>query len=134
MEAQEWGGDTEDQGECPGECGSGTSAVVRTLGRPSLPEDVPPPAALHPHGDRSVDEAAAATLNCSEAELGSLILQHDRRQNGCLDLEDTPLVASPSTAEPDPDSSSPKPSQNIAVQVRGLCGKFLSGEGSRSLR
>lgn len=99
--------------ECPLPDPDSTGEVQR----PSLPEDVPPPAALHPHGDRSVDEAAAATLNCSEAELGSLILQHDRRQNGCLDLEDTPLVASPSTAEPDPDSSSPKPSQNIAVQT-----------------
>ncbi|XP_066495312.1 RING finger protein 214 isoform X2 [Tiliqua scincoides] len=85
--------------------------------RPSLTGESPPMAPLRPQGDHSMDQTAATALNCSEAELGSLILQHDRRQNGCLDLEDTPLAAPPSGEDPDQESSSPKPSQNIAVQT-----------------
>ncbi|XP_054853619.1 RING finger protein 214 [Eublepharis macularius] len=67
-------------------------------------------APLHPQADLSTDPAGA--IICSETELGSLILQHGRRQNGCLDLEDAPLAESP-----DQDSSSQKSSQNIAVQT-----------------
>ncbi|XP_063167421.1 RING finger protein 214 isoform X2 [Candoia aspera] len=51
-------------------------------------------------------------LNCSKAELGSLILQHGRRQNGCPDLEDAPLAASLGQED-----GVAKPSQNIAVQT-----------------
>ncbi|XP_015283528.1 PREDICTED: RING finger protein 214 [Gekko japonicus] len=67
----------------------------------------PPLQAAH-----STDQAGAVLLLCSEAELGSLILQHDRRQNGCLDVEDTPLVESP-----DQEGLSQKSLQNIAVQT-----------------
>ncbi|XP_060107250.1 RING finger protein 214 [Heteronotia binoei] len=66
---------------------------------------------LHPQVDQSPDQASAV-LVCCEAELGSLILQHDRRQNGCLDVEDAPLAESP-----DQEGSSLKSLQNIAVQT-----------------
>ncbi|XP_048369336.1 RING finger protein 214 isoform X2 [Sphaerodactylus townsendi] len=68
-------------------------------------------ALLNPQADPSTDQAGAVLI-CSEAELGSLILQHGRRQNGCLDAEDAPLVESPGQ-----DCSSPKSLQNIAVQT-----------------
>ncbi|XP_067326940.1 RING finger protein 214 [Anolis sagrei] len=45
-------------------------------------------------------------LSCSSEQLGALIAQHHKRQNGCPDLEDT-------LAERDP----PNPPQNIAVQT-----------------
>ncbi|XP_062995429.1 RING finger protein 214 [Elgaria multicarinata webbii] len=69
-----------------------------------------------PRADPSTDQTRAA-LNCSEAELGSLILQHGRRQNGCPDLEDSPLAASPSGESQGQEGASQKPSQNIAVQT-----------------
>nr|XP_056716811.1 RING finger protein 214 [Euleptes europaea] len=68
-------------------------------------------APLHPQADPSTDHAGAALI-CSEAELGSLILQHGRRQNGCLDAEDAPLAESP-----EQDGLSQKSLQNIAVQT-----------------
>ncbi|KAL8173504.1 UNVERIFIED_CONTAM: hypothetical protein K2H54_002863 [Gekko kuhli] len=70
-------------------------------------QEAPP----HPQAAHSTDQAGAVLL-CSEAELGSLILQHDRRQNGCLDVEDTPLAESP-----DQEGLSQKSLQNIAVQT-----------------
>lgn len=69
---------------------------------------------MDPQADSSADDAV---LLCSEAELGSLILQHDRRQNGCLDVEDAPLAEGPGQ-----EGSSQKSLQNIAVQVWGRGG------------
>ncbi|KAL8163122.1 UNVERIFIED_CONTAM: hypothetical protein K2H54_010023 [Gekko kuhli] len=65
----------------------------------------------HPQATHPVDQASAVRL-CSEAELGSLILQHDRRPNGCLEVGDTPLAESP-----DQKGLSRKSLQNIAVQT-----------------
>ncbi|XP_053126056.1 RING finger protein 214 isoform X2 [Hemicordylus capensis] len=86
--------------------------------RPSLSgESLLVMAPLRLQADRSVDQADAV-LNCSETELGSLILQHGRRRNGCPDLEDTPRAASPSDGgSQHQEGSPPKPSQNIAVQT-----------------
>ncbi|XP_077162315.1 RING finger protein 214 isoform X2 [Paroedura picta] len=85
---------------------------------PSLPDSDPAlgenrlqTAPLCPQADQSTDQDGAVLI-CSEAELGSLILQHERRQNGCLDMEDAPLSESP-----DQDGSSQKSLQNIAVQT-----------------
>ncbi|XP_070621843.1 RING finger protein 214 isoform X2 [Erythrolamprus reginae] len=62
--------------------------------------------------------APAEALPCSEAELGSWILQHGRRQNGCPDLEDGPLAASLDVASQGrEDDGAAEPSQNIAVQT-----------------
>ncbi|KAH0623382.1 hypothetical protein JD844_031655 [Phrynosoma platyrhinos] len=62
--------------------------------RPSSPsEEIPLVAQPLPHPeDQSVDQTGVI-LNCSKAELGTLLLQHGKRQNGCPDLEDTPLAA-----------------------------------------
>ncbi|KAJ6653172.1 hypothetical protein lerEdw1_010045 [Lerista edwardsae] len=86
--------------------------------RPSLPGESLPTAPPRPQGAHATDRTAAASaLNCSEAELGSLVLQHGRRQNGCPDVEDAPSAASPGGEDPEQEGFSPKPSQNMAVQT-----------------
>ncbi|KAM3830785.1 RING finger protein 214 [Vipera latastei] len=80
--------------------------------RASLRAENPPTAPLLPQTAHSVD------LDCSKAELGSWILQHGRRQNGCPDLEDVRLAASLGMkSQGQEDDGAAKPSQNIAVQT-----------------
>uniref|UniRef100_A0A670K853 Ring finger protein 214 n=1 Tax=Podarcis muralis TaxID=64176 RepID=A0A670K853_PODMU len=84
--------------------------------RPSLSGESLPVASPLAQADCSMDQTSDV-LNCSKDELGSLILQHGRRQNGCPDLEDTPLAVSPSGEDQDQEGAFQKPSQNIAVQT-----------------
>ncbi|XP_033028497.1 RING finger protein 214 isoform X2 [Lacerta agilis] len=84
--------------------------------RPSLSGESLPMASPLAQADCSMDQSSDV-LNCSKDELGSLILQHGRRQNGCPDLEDTPLAVSPSEEDQDQEGAFQKPSQNIAVQT-----------------
>nr|XP_034995175.1 RING finger protein 214 isoform X2 [Zootoca vivipara] len=84
--------------------------------RPPLSGESLPMASPLTQADCSMDQTSDV-LNCSKDELGSLILQHDRRQNGCPDLEDTPLAVSPSEEDQDQEGVFQKPSQNIAVQT-----------------
>lgn len=101
--------------------------------RPSLPGESLPMAPPRPQGDHATDRTAAATaLNCSEAELGSLVLQHVRRQNGCPDAEDAPAAASPGGEDPEQEGFSPKPSQSMAVQVSFSPGRLLSLRAPRA--
>lgn len=86
-------------------------------------------APLHPQADRSVAQAGAA-LVCPEAELGSLILQHDRRQNGCLDVEDGPSAGSPGREG----ALSQKPLHNTGVQVWHVGGGGCGTLGDRPHR
>ncbi|XP_058050913.1 RING finger protein 214 isoform X1 [Ahaetulla prasina] len=93
---------------------------------PSLPDldnavgekTASPPGESLPTAPLLLQTAHSEDLNCSEAELGSLILQHGRRQNGCPDLEDVPLAASLGVkSQGQEDDGAAKPSQNIAVQT-----------------
>ncbi|XP_042330373.1 RING finger protein 214 [Sceloporus undulatus] len=86
--------------------------------RPSSPsEESPPVAQPLPQPEDLSEDQTGVILNCSKAELGSLILQHGRRQNGCPDVEDTPLAAPLSGENQEQDGASPKPSHNMAIQT-----------------